>query len=177
MKPFRIHSHIPSERKKTVESGKIVIKSGTKAGPRASVLTRAKSDRNFLKNFRRKSSILIRLLKDKAKEERNLNMHLETLERIEGIKTRNQFFSIKCGLKREFTSTARLIDKLNLSKSGGVQSLKTNKYFSARKKEPAPLSTFYLDPNMIPECGKKTITFEDLENYLQSKQRSLVRFS
>jgi len=160
-----------------VEKEKKVIKSGTGAGPRAGVLTRARSDRTFLKNFRRRSSILVRLLKGKAKQERDLNMHLETIERIEGIKTRNQFFSIKCGLKREFTSTGRLIDKLPMSKGGGEQSMKTTKYFSARKKEPAPLSSFYLDPNVIPDCGKKTITFEELESYLQSKQRSSIRFS
>lgn len=175
MKPFRVHAYVPEvKRRKLFESEK---KKPIRVKPRPEILTRAKSERKFLSEFRRRSSILVKLIKERAKEERNLNSHLETLERIEDIKTKNQFFSMKCGLKKEFTSTARLLDKPHVHNSVGDISRKTSKYFLEPRKSPVPLSSFNFDPNIIPDCGKKPITFEELESYLKLKNRSLIRFS
>lgn len=174
MKPFRVHAFIPEVKKrKLVESEKKPVR----VKPRPEILSRAKSERKFLSEFRRRSSILVRLIKERAKEERNLNSHLEILERIEDVKTKNQFFSMKCGLKKEFTSTGRLLDKQQAHNSVGNISRKTSKYFLEPKKSPVPLSSFNFDPNIIPDCGKKPITFEELESYLKIKNRSLIRFS
>lgn len=144
---------------------------------RLSSLNRGKSERNFLSNFRKKSGVLIRLLQEQAKEEINLKNRAETLQKIEEIKTKNDFFSARCGLKKEFASTGRLFEK-TLSP---VIDLDLNRrsykdYVSSSKKSRVPISFYNLDPNLIPDYSKKPITFEDLEVYMQSKIKPLSRY-
>ena len=175
MKSFKIRS--------TVNSPPLESQHPKKQNPkepanfRLSSLNRAKSERNFLKDFRKKSGVLIRLLQEHAKEEMSLKNRAETLQKIEEINTKNDFFSARCELKKEFASTGRLIER-HLSPVLDLDSNRRSSKasVSSSKKGRVPISYFNLDPNLIPDYSKKPITFEDLEYYMQSKIKPASRY-
>ena len=175
MKAFKIHATVTSTPVETQHSHKFLQKEPSNL--KLSSLNRAKSERNFLKNFRKRSGVLIRLLRDHTKEEIKLKARAETLHKIEEIKTKNDFFSARCGLKKEFSSTGKLFDK-SLSQVGDLdlnrRSCKVST--SSSRKVRVPISAYKLDPNIIPDRSKKMITFEDLEYFMQYKSKRLSRY-
>lgn len=175
MKAFKIHATVTSTPAGTQQNQKLLAKEPSNL--RLSSLNRAKSERNFLKNFRKRSGVLIRLLREHTKEEIKLKNRAETLHKIEEIKTKNDFFSARCGLKKEFASTGKLFEK-NFSP---VADLDLNRRsckisVSSSKKVRVPISSYKLDPNIIPDRSKKPITFEDLEYFMQYKSKPLSRY-
>jgi hypothetical protein len=173
MKTFKIHATFkqPESQKETI------IKKRSQLSPhfKLSELNRAKSEKNFLKNFRKRSGVLIRLLKEQAKTENSLKNRAETLEKFEKIRTKNDFFSARCGLKKEFSSTGRLFERQAIPTNDYEFSRQVSKKLSV-KKIPASISSCRLDPNLIPDSTKKPITLEELDFYLKTKCKSLSRY-
>jgi hypothetical protein len=136
-----------------------------------SLLSVSKSDQNFYANFRQKANVLSRVLKEKASLERIIQSQIDTVEKIEKIKTQNEFYSINCDMRKEFAYKS-------IEKSPSAQTflyvpgprLRVQK----RIKQKPPLSSYKFDANVIPECTRKPLTSEDLELYLRSHFRPFL---
>ena len=146
----------------------------TPKSPFISLLSQSKSQKNFYSNFRSKANILIRALKEKSSQERTARSQINALENIDRIKSKNDFFSLKCMMKNEFSQVTKPYHKTNVFLTS-TNSKK--KFLFSRRKHPVSINQYYFDANIVPDCNKKPLTYEDLEAYMKIKSRSSQRFT
>ena len=104
IKPLRAYSskNINEGKKIKIETTKGTHSPGKR--PTFSLLNEKKSEGDFYSNFRKKTSLLMRVFKEKAIFDRNMKSQSEIHENIERIKTQNEFCSIICDMKKDFTA-------------------------------------------------------------------------
>ncbi|OMJ82968.1 hypothetical protein SteCoe_16178 [Stentor coeruleus] len=148
-----------------------VSKNGPETGKILKSLIEVKSEGNFYKDFRQKTNVIVRVLRDKAKGESMIKKKLDALKNIEKIKSQNRNSADFWNKKKEYEGTIRSLSKTPLLKTNSPKV--ANKGLKAfKKRSPVILSSYRFDSNVIPQCRKELLSLEELDLYLRSRYRS-----
>lgn len=165
-----LHAHKSKTNLSPDMQGSSVSKSGLETGKILKSLNEAKSEGNFYKDFRQKTNVIVRVLREKAKGESMIKKKLDALQNIEKIKSQNRNSAEFWNKKKEYEGTIRSPSKTPLLKSYSPKA--PNKSHNAFKKRPQViLSSYRFDSNVIPQCRKELLSLEELDLYLRSRYK------